>query len=292
MDFAKRQRDPTRHLIGIAFVILVHALVIWALLTGLASKAIQVIKKPLNATIIEEIKLPPPPPAAAAAEEDRAAEGPGAGPALRAAAGHPAAGRADRAGDLRADHRRAHRARGDCAAASRRRRAAGAARTARSRRCDKACRARAPRSRRSRARRSAPRVEKGKVDAILSIDEKGNVTDVRITNSEPPRVFDRVVEETLVDVEVLGRRHEVPGVGRDQLHAEGRVRDRPEVSPRPSALRAAWLAEPTRNRAEPRNLSAATTRARRRTRSSRSRAPQPPERRQSRTARRAWRRTA
>ncbi len=62
MDYAKRQRDPTRHLIGIGFVVLVHALVIWALLTGLASRAIQVIKKPLNATIIEEIKLPPPPP--------------------------------------------------------------------------------------------------------------------------------------------------------------------------------------------------------------------------------------
>jgi len=62
MDFAKRQRDPTRHLIGIGVVVLVHALVIWALLTGLANKAIQVIKKPLNATIIEEIKLPPPPP--------------------------------------------------------------------------------------------------------------------------------------------------------------------------------------------------------------------------------------
>ena len=31
MDFAKRQRDPTRHLIGISVVVLVHALVIWAL---------------------------------------------------------------------------------------------------------------------------------------------------------------------------------------------------------------------------------------------------------------------
>ena len=63
MDFARQQRDPTRHLIGIAFVvILVHALVIYALLTGLARKAVEVIKKPLTATIIEEIKLPPPPP--------------------------------------------------------------------------------------------------------------------------------------------------------------------------------------------------------------------------------------
>src|SRR5262245_6846169 len=62
MDFARQQRDPTRHLIGIAFVILVHALVIYLLLTGLARKAVDVIKKPLTATIIEEIKVPPPPP--------------------------------------------------------------------------------------------------------------------------------------------------------------------------------------------------------------------------------------
>jgi periplasmic protein TonB len=62
MDFARQQRDPTRHLIGITFVILVHILVIWALISGLGRKAVEVIKKPLTATIIEEVKLPPPPP--------------------------------------------------------------------------------------------------------------------------------------------------------------------------------------------------------------------------------------
>jgi protein TonB len=62
MDFARQQRDPTRHLIGIGVVILVHAIVIYALVTGLARRAVEVIKKPLTATIIEEIKLPPPPP--------------------------------------------------------------------------------------------------------------------------------------------------------------------------------------------------------------------------------------
>ena len=62
MDFARQQRDPTRHIIGIVFVVLVHALVIYALVTGLARKAVEVIKKPINATIIEEIKAPPPPP--------------------------------------------------------------------------------------------------------------------------------------------------------------------------------------------------------------------------------------
>ena len=62
MDFARAQRDPTRHMIGIACVILVHVLVIYGLVTGLARKAVEVIKKPLTATIVEEIKAPPPPP--------------------------------------------------------------------------------------------------------------------------------------------------------------------------------------------------------------------------------------
>src|SRR5271155_6016262 len=62
MDFARQQRDPTRHLIGITFVILLHVIVIYALVTGLARKAIEVIKKPLTATIVEEIRAPPPPP--------------------------------------------------------------------------------------------------------------------------------------------------------------------------------------------------------------------------------------
>jgi periplasmic protein TonB len=62
MDFARQQRDPKRHMIGISLVVLLHAFVIWALMTGLARKAIEVIKKPLTATIVEEIKAPPPPP--------------------------------------------------------------------------------------------------------------------------------------------------------------------------------------------------------------------------------------
>src|SRR6266852_5636170 len=62
MDFARSQRNPTKHVIGLTFVILLHVLVIYALVTGLARKAVEVIKKPLSATIIEEIKAPPPPP--------------------------------------------------------------------------------------------------------------------------------------------------------------------------------------------------------------------------------------
>jgi protein TonB len=62
MNYARQQRDPTRHVIGITFVVIVHAIVIYALVTGLARKAVEVIKKPLTATIVEELKAPPPPP--------------------------------------------------------------------------------------------------------------------------------------------------------------------------------------------------------------------------------------
>jgi periplasmic protein TonB len=62
MDFARRQRDPKRHLVGFTFVVLLHVLVIYGLMTGLARQVVEVIKKPVSATIVEEIKKPPPPP--------------------------------------------------------------------------------------------------------------------------------------------------------------------------------------------------------------------------------------
>ncbi|MEO8347065.1 MAG: energy transducer TonB, partial [Betaproteobacteria bacterium] len=62
MDYARQQRDPTKHAIGIAFVVLFHVVLIYALLTGLGRAIVEVVKKPLSATIIEELKLPPPPP--------------------------------------------------------------------------------------------------------------------------------------------------------------------------------------------------------------------------------------
>jgi protein TonB len=62
MDFARQQRDPKKHLVGITVVVLLHIIVIYGLMTGLARKAIEVIKKPISATVVEEIKKPPPPP--------------------------------------------------------------------------------------------------------------------------------------------------------------------------------------------------------------------------------------
>jgi periplasmic protein TonB len=62
MDFSKRQADPRRHLAGITFVILFHAFIVYALMTGLATKVIEVVKAPIETKVIEEIKKPPPPP--------------------------------------------------------------------------------------------------------------------------------------------------------------------------------------------------------------------------------------
>ncbi len=62
MDYAQQQRNPTRHLVSFSLVILLHAVVVYALVNGLARKVIDVIKKPIETKIVEEAKAPPPPP--------------------------------------------------------------------------------------------------------------------------------------------------------------------------------------------------------------------------------------
>ncbi|MGC1818590.1 MAG: TonB family protein, partial [Casimicrobiaceae bacterium] len=47
-------------------------------------------------------------------------------------------------------------------------------------------------------------IRKGKVVAILTIDGKGNVSNVDITSSQPPRVFDRAVRDTLSGWKCVG----------------------------------------------------------------------------------------
>ncbi len=61
MNFSQRQADPRRHLTGISLVILFHAIVVYALVTGLAKKVIEVVRAPIETKVIEEIKRPPPP---------------------------------------------------------------------------------------------------------------------------------------------------------------------------------------------------------------------------------------
>jgi periplasmic protein TonB len=54
--------DPKRRMIGWIVVVLVHVIVLWALITGTARKGLEIIKKPLEAAVIEEVIIPPPPP--------------------------------------------------------------------------------------------------------------------------------------------------------------------------------------------------------------------------------------
>lgn len=54
--------DPKRRMIGWGVVIVVHIFVLWALITGTARKGLEIIKKPLEAAVIQEVIIPPPPP--------------------------------------------------------------------------------------------------------------------------------------------------------------------------------------------------------------------------------------
>jgi periplasmic protein TonB len=57
MDFSKNSHEPSKKLVGIAVVILIHVLLIYALINGLGHHVISVIKElPIQAIIIEEVK--------------------------------------------------------------------------------------------------------------------------------------------------------------------------------------------------------------------------------------------
>jgi len=62
MNFSQTQADPRRHFAGITFVIFFHAFIVYALVTGLAKKVVEVVRAPIETKVIEEIKKPPPPP--------------------------------------------------------------------------------------------------------------------------------------------------------------------------------------------------------------------------------------
>jgi periplasmic protein TonB len=60
VDYAERERNPARHLPSIAMVVLLHIVLGYALVTGLARKVVEIMKAPIETKIIEEIKKPPP----------------------------------------------------------------------------------------------------------------------------------------------------------------------------------------------------------------------------------------
>ena len=60
MDFTQQQKSPGRQLLGFAIVVLLHVGLIYALVTGLGTNIVEVIKAPIETKIIEEVKPPPP----------------------------------------------------------------------------------------------------------------------------------------------------------------------------------------------------------------------------------------
>ncbi|HMW23652.1 MAG TPA: hypothetical protein PKC59_09475, partial [Burkholderiaceae bacterium] len=62
MDLEYRPKNPAGRSVGIGFVVLLHVLIVWGLVSGLARKAVEIIKKPVEMKIVEELPLPPPPP--------------------------------------------------------------------------------------------------------------------------------------------------------------------------------------------------------------------------------------
>jgi len=62
MQFGQQQSDYRRRFVGFGAVLLFHLLLVYALVTGLAKKVVDVVRAPIETKVIEEVKKPPPPP--------------------------------------------------------------------------------------------------------------------------------------------------------------------------------------------------------------------------------------
>ena len=63
-DYAQRQRTSARRWVTLCAVVVLHALLLWAIQSGLAQRFVKVVKGPVQAMLLEEVQpvLPPPPP--------------------------------------------------------------------------------------------------------------------------------------------------------------------------------------------------------------------------------------
>ena len=61
MNLVQAEHNPAKKLVGIAAVVVFHLLLLWALVSGLATKVVDAVKAPVVATIIPPVKPPPPP---------------------------------------------------------------------------------------------------------------------------------------------------------------------------------------------------------------------------------------
>lgn len=57
-----QSKDAAARYRGLGFVAVLHLLLAWALVSGTARKGLELLKKPLEAVVIQEVIIPPPPP--------------------------------------------------------------------------------------------------------------------------------------------------------------------------------------------------------------------------------------
>jgi protein TonB len=57
-----RSTDPSRRYRGIAVALVVHVLLAWLLISGTARKGLELLNKPLQAVVIQDVVVAPPPP--------------------------------------------------------------------------------------------------------------------------------------------------------------------------------------------------------------------------------------
>ena len=62
MQYGYQPKDPGQKYRGILVVVALHVLLAWAIVSGTAKKGLDIIKKPLEAVVIQEVIIPPPPP--------------------------------------------------------------------------------------------------------------------------------------------------------------------------------------------------------------------------------------
>jgi periplasmic protein TonB len=62
MDFSHTRKPAGGHALGFGIAAVLHLLLGYALVTGLAKKVVEVIRAPIETKVIEEVKKPPPPP--------------------------------------------------------------------------------------------------------------------------------------------------------------------------------------------------------------------------------------
>ena len=60
--FGNKQTHPVRRFGGIAIAIVLHLVLVWALVNGLATRVVQIVQQPIETRIIVPVKPPPPPP--------------------------------------------------------------------------------------------------------------------------------------------------------------------------------------------------------------------------------------